>query len=73
MLVLCPSFIITDDLHFISDVEFSSAEIVQEMSSFGIASMEPFCRHILITRVMLMLLQQPQVTTVYFLQVPMDR
>ena len=48
-------------------------EIVQEVSSFGIASMEPFCRRILITRVMSMLLQHPQVITGCFLQALMDR
>lgn len=73
MLVLCLSFPIADDLHRILGVEFLLVEIVQEVSSFGIASMEPFYRRILITRVMSMLLQQPQLITGCFLQALMDR
>jgi len=67
------TFPITDYVHPILDMEFLSVEIVQEVSSFGIASMEPFCRRILITRVMSMLLQHPQVITGCFLQALMDR
>lgn len=73
MLALYLSFPLADDLHPVLDLEFLSAEIVQVVSSFGIASMELFCRRILITRVMSMLLLQPQVITECFLQAPTDR
>lgn len=73
MLVLYLNFPLADDLYPVLDLEYLLAEIVQEPSSFGIASMELFCRRILITRVMSMLLLLPQVITECFLLAPTDR
>lgn len=54
-------------------VKFLLVEIVQDLSSFGIVNMELFWSHTVITKVMLILLQQPPATIEYFLLVRMGR